>query len=338
MMLLRRLAALAIVVVAPFALYRLVFVPWRCNNIEGAVNRSLDIDGSLAPTGDFRLRDTAERNLRMLQACLDRCKTDVNLPVLAGANLLVLGRTEAAAQLYQRALQYDHRPEIYLALATAQSYLGQRDAAVANAVRGADFVGMEPLANLPDGLVRSRAYEIVGSRREHLRAQSGRPPSPNVIANGTFAEPGPNGPAVRVDGYAYAPSAAKQWELVNPFGSTTTQLVPSTRRPGGKAIHVTTTRELSGLRQKWEADSRRRVRTTVWVFVNRGRVSVGSGTGQTQMVNAVSKTTGQWEKLEGINESCPATLTQIQAADTGADFIVDEVVVRETIAAPPCDR
>ncbi len=327
MMLLRRLGAVAIGVVAAFALYRLVFVPWRCNNIEGVVNRSLDIDGSLGPTDDFRLRNTAERNLAMLQRCLDTCKTDVNLPVLAGANLLVLGRVEAAAQLYQRALQYDHRPEIYFALATAQSYLGQRDAAVANAVRGADFAGMDPLANLPDGLVRWRAYELVGSRREQIRAQAGRPPRPNLIVNGDFAQAGPRGPSVRVDGYGYVPSAAKQWELVNPYGSTTTQFVPSTRRAGGKAIHVTTTREVSGLRQVWPDEK------------PRGRVSVGSGTGQGQMANAYSKTTGQWEKLEGINEACPATTTMIQAVDpTGAEFLVDEVVVRETIAAPPCDR
>jgi hypothetical protein len=332
----RNAAALAIVVVAAFALHRIVIVRWHCNNIEGAVNRATD--APLVRSDDYRVRQAAERNVALATECLDRCKTDVNLAVLTAANFMMLGRDDAAVPLYERALKYDQRPEIYFALAAAQSNLGMREAALQNAVAGADFAGLDGLAEIPDGTLRWRAHEIVGTRLERYRARSGAPPRRNVIVNGEFDEPGPRGPSVHIDGYAYVPSAAAQWELVNPYGSTTTTLVPSQRRPGGKAIRVTTTRELSGLRQRWpKTKPKGRVLTTVWVFVHRGRVSIGSGTGLGPMQNAFSTSTGRWEKLEATNEVCPATTTQVQAADGGADFIIDEVTVRETMAAPPCD-
>jgi hypothetical protein len=332
----RKLGALAIVALAAFALHRIVIVRWHCNNVEGTVNRATD--GPLGPSDEYRVRRAAERNIEVAKECLDRSKTDVNLAVLTAANFLMLGRSDAAVPLYERALQYDRRPEIYFALAVAQTHLGMREAALQNAVIAADFAGVEGLADIPDGAIRWRAHEIVGTRMERQRERSGAPPRRNVIANSDFRQAGPRGPSVRVDGYGYAPSAAEEWELVNPSGSTTTALVPSQRRPGGKAIHVTTTQALSGLRQRWpRSRPKKRVKTTVWVFVNRGRVSIGSGTGQGQMQNAFSTSIGRWEKLEAVNEVCPATTTQIQAGEGGADFIVDEVSVHETMAAPPCD-
>ena len=65
---------------------------------------------------------------------------------------------------------------------------------------------------------------------------------------------------------------------------------------------------------------------------------MGTGNGRPPVHNGVSAGTGRWEKLEAVNETCPARSIVIEAVDEeGAEFFVDEVVVRHTVAAPPCE-
>lgn len=333
----RKAAALLIAAAAAFAFYRLVIVPWRCNDIEGIVKRATP--ERVERTDDPALRARAERNLAMIDECRRRCPADVNLAMLTAANLLILGRTAAAVPLYEEALRYDERPEIYLALAETQAMLGRRDEAIRNAIRGAEVVGVEELNGISDVIVRWRAYEVVGARQEKYLLETGLAKRPNVLANADFAEAGPRGAEVTQSGYGVVPSAARHWELLNPRGTSTTRIVPSPRRPGGKALHVSVAGVSGGLRQVWPNQlSLPRARTTAWVFVTRGRVALGSGS-SAPMHDAVSTTTGRWEKLEALNQSCPAAMTMLQAVtEDGAEFVVDEVSAQYTLAAPPCEH
>jgi hypothetical protein len=79
--------------------------------------------------------------------------------------------------------------------------------------------------------------------------------------------------------------------------------------------------------------------TTAWVFVRRGRIYLGSGNGSEPIRNADSTTTGRWEKLEAVNQTCPVTLTVLRAyGPEGAEFLVRDVRSRPTLLAPPCDQ
>ena len=330
---LRSLAVAGVVALAVFAFQRLVLVPWRCNAIEGIVAQTTK--DPIATTDDFRMRRRAEQNLELISACVEQCRTNVNLAMLAAANLVILGRNDAAVAMYEQALRYDQRPELYRALAMAQSDLGRRDAALVNAVRAADFGGLEWLDGISDPIVRWRAYEIVATRHERALGATGREAIP-LLQNGRFAaRPGPE--AVSLGRYGTIPSPARAWEVINPTGVTSVRLVQSTRT-GGSALEVSTTSPVSGLRQRWRRGATApRVRTSAWVYVKRGKVSIGSGNGA-PMTNAYSTAIGRWEKLEGINESCPADSTMIQAASVGgADFVVDEVTVMRTAPYPPCE-
>lgn len=330
----RKALALAIAVAAVFALHHVVVVPWRCGLIEGAVSRSTPSERSDNPI----IRRRAQENVARILDCAERCKTNVNLAMLAGLNLMILGNEQAAIPLFEQALRYGQRPELYLALAIAQLEAGDREAALQNSIRAADFAGSSVLVAIPDGETRYRAHQVVGERHERMLLRSGRF-VPQPIITGDFAAAGAIGTVSRLSGSGAAPSSAREWNIINVTGETTTRLEPSTRTPGRHALHVTTTRDGGGIKRPWPQDRyASRVRTTVWVFVKRGRVSIGSGNGKPPMANAYSTRTGRWEKLQAVNESCPAKMTVVQAASSdGAEFIVDEVRVHPTFAAPPCE-
>ncbi|HEX2060537.1 MAG TPA: hypothetical protein VHK90_07340 [Thermoanaerobaculia bacterium] len=338
-MLSRAVAALLIVAAALAAIYRLVVVPWRCNNVEGIVWRDLDLVWEKREEDPWRARIVAERSLASMGNCVAACPTDVNLQMLAGSSLRILGRSSAAIAAYRTALQYDRRPELYMALGAAQLEAGApREQAVASFVKVGEFLGLDALRAIPDARTRWNAYTIVGARQDEVLARNGLH-RPNLLENPEFATPGPNGTRTSTTAPEITPSAAAGWNVYNAAaGPISTAIVPSTRG-AGSAIHVVTSAEHSGLMQVWNPrNATGRVRTTAWVFVRRGRIYIGSGDGRPPMMNVYSSGTGRWERISGVNDSCPATVTVIYAAGPGgAEFYVDEISATETLAAPPCE-
>lgn len=330
----RKALALAIAVAAVLALHRLVVVPWRCSIVEGAVSKSTPEERSDDPF----VRQRAQANVARIDACARRCSTNVNLAVLAGQNLMVLGRREAAIPLFQQALRYSQRPEIYMSLAIAQVESGDREAALQNSILAADFAGNAVLLDMPDGAIRFQAHEIAGARHERMMARAGKAHA-KAILDGYFAAAVPAGTPMGFAGPGEAPSAAEEWTILNAAGETTTRVELSTRRQHVHAMHVAATKPGGGIKFKWPAAQyTNRVEAAVWVFVKRGRISIGSGNGKPPMANAFSKSTGKWERLEAVNVSCPAKMIVVQAAsEEGAEFIVDHVRVRPTAGAPPCE-
>jgi hypothetical protein len=331
----RSLAAAAVTVAALFALHRLVWLPHECNLVRGQV------DASISRVWDQRHTavafDTGARNEPLIARAVEHCPHDVALLMLAGSNQLLMNRHDTALSMFERALQYDRRPELHLSAGIAQLGLGRRDEALRNFVTAASFGGSSLLVDVPDAEVRFEAYRIVGKRREEVLALRGELDTRNLLENSQFSIPG-QARATQTTRPGDSPTAARSWSVTNEGGSVSTALVPSTRRPGGNALHVVATGERNGILQLWPPKYRQpRARTTAMIYVNRGRVCIGSGNGP-PIQNACTSGTGRWERLEAVSESCPAEMTMISTASPeGADFIVDEITARLALGIP-CER
>lgn len=111
---------------------------------------------------------------------------------------------------------------------------------------------------------------------------------------------------VFVSGSAAAPS----WTVASSSpGSTSTDILPCTRADGGELMmHVCTTgRSDNGVFQEFEPpEDLASVVTSVWVFVLRGKVGVGTGNAAaTTPDEAQSTVIGQWELLRAVNRPGP---------------------------------
>lgn len=313
----RRLASLFVVAAAAFALWHRVVVPWRCNNVEGRVERLTAL--LWERRDDYAVRAPAERNVRELQECASICETDVNMRMLLASNYTILGRSELAAVMLKQALAHDRRPELHLALGLAQIETGEREAALANFVEAGNFSGLYILRDVTDGELRAKAYEIVGSRQDRAMRSTGQEIR-ELILNGDFR------------------FGIAGWQLVRRGGAKVTANVE--RAPAGRpgrALHVVASKPDAGLRHIVNGRPPRRANVSAWVFVRSGSVYLGTGSGSPPLPSTYSKTTGRWEKLEATNESCPARATMIYAASPGgADYYVAEVSSKQTFTALPC--
>jgi hypothetical protein len=333
-MILRSLAAVAIAIVAAIAAHRLVWLPHQCNVVKRQVGESVDRHWERRSTAAYL---AGARNEPLLAKALEHCPHDVALLMLAGSNQVLMNRHTSARVFFERALQFGRRPDLHMAAGMSQLELGERKEALAHFLAAARFAGASVLADVPDAGVRGQAYRIIGERHERALALRGKLDTRNLLENSDFSRPGESR-STQVERRGASPSAAAVWQILNERGTVSTSLVPSPRRPGGNALHVVATRGGSGIRQAWSRQNRRpAARTTAMVFVHRGRVCIGTGSG-TLMQNACTTTTGRWERLEGISESCPARITTLTAATAnGADFVVDEISARLAVGIP-CER
>lgn len=71
----------------------------------------------------------ARATIEQMLPCMKLSPADVDYFLITAANYRILGRDERAMALYERALQFDKRPEIYFELGRTQLQLGlQREA------------------------------------------------------------------------------------------------------------------------------------------------------------------------------------------------------------------
>jgi hypothetical protein len=331
-------ALVAVILAAVLPLFhQVVWIPWHCNQIKGDVQRAtaeLEEQSNRVDTNE-----RANRNSETLASCLRWRPRDVELLLLAGANLYLAGRFEAAGSLYCTSLEYDRRPELYLGCGNLQLLSGDRAVALETYVRAGEFAGLGFLSRIPDGRMRYEAYRIVGSRIERNLAARGELHTPDLVQNGGFSGSEWLG-AAEATSDGEAPAPADHWSIVNrERGTTSVAVIQSARRPGGRSLQISSTTAESGIVQWFVAVNRRpRVFASAWVYVTRGTICLGSGNGGRPLINVCSEATGRWEKLEAMSETCPATMvTLISGTAEGADFIVDEVRARTSYTAP-CDR
>lgn len=152
---------------------------------------------------------------------------------------------------------------------------------------------------------------------------------PNLLANECFATVGPLGsPVTKITAMPgpAGPSAAASWGMysTNPC-YISTELVPSTRRRGGRMIHVVTRGMRNGIVQRFAPAGAGPVKTlsTAWVYVRLGRAALGTGSGGNNL-DHLSTLQNQWERVGGANGISPASSVAIFSASAeGADYYVD---------------
>jgi hypothetical protein len=156
--------------------------------------------------------------------------------------------------------------------------------------------------------------------------------APNLLKNPGFELP--SLPPTSSTGAAVpGSSAAPNWTTWNNSqATTTTDILPSTR-PGGGAhmIHVCTTGQDNGLVQVFLPHNTgpQHARSTVWVFVLRGKVGMGTGNGgSTGDHDAQSTQIGKWQQLQAPNGVAPANEFIVYATSPGgACFYIDDASV-----------
>lgn len=128
-----RLAAILLVwATAAFALQRWCWIPYRCSLVEQQVQKLTLRIASLPD--EPAVRTAARRNLAAMRPCLGQTFAKVNQLMIAAANYRMLDRADAAIGLYERALQLDRRPELYLNLGLAQIEAGRTKDGIDNLV------------------------------------------------------------------------------------------------------------------------------------------------------------------------------------------------------------
>ncbi len=306
---LRIVAAIAILAAAAAAIHTLCWQPYRCNKTAAALRDASNVA--------YEQKDVllARGNLEQILRGLEHCPGNVYLRVLAGQNFETLGRIESAAEMYTQALRYHRRPELFVRLGSAQHQSGLTEEGIANAARGAMFAP-NILEKLPPSILRQRAYERISAVMS----------ASVTIRNADFSQPSVVGPR-SYEGEG-GPSAARYWN-VYATSRVRTELVPSTRRPGAKMLHVIVEGPNSGIVQSWgrAGTGPNRARTDVWLYLVRGAVQSGSGATANAAARAVTRQTGVWEHASGFNVTCPVADTIIFSYEGPAEFYVDEVTI-----------
>jgi hypothetical protein len=141
-------------------------------------------------------------------------------------------------------------------------------------------------------------------------------------------------------------SAAESWSVFqNTVGTTTTtSLLPTTlsqralaltaltvEDAGTNMIHVVTGAELNGILQA-TGPSNSGVENGVasaWVYVNDGRVGMGSGNSGQTVIDVMTTTTGAWELLKAPNGVAQFNEIVFFAVGGAADFFVELADMRE---------
>ncbi|HEV7922502.1 MAG TPA: tetratricopeptide repeat protein [Thermoanaerobaculia bacterium] len=319
MPILKVLASLAVIAVAALLIWFVSIEPVDCSRLElplvEATNRAMERnDAPLA-------RDTLERASRALR----RCPSNIQLRMIAAANLRQLGRPADAIAMYEQALRFDRRPEIYINIGQSRVESGMRARAVDDFVRAVVFA---------PGMIE----EVSPDLRDEVYARAAATGRQATLRNPRFDEPSLRGGGEVSGAGGLGPSAAAEWMISGGMGgSVSTALVPSTRRTGGKMLRVTTNGENTGIVQSWAPPGTgpARVETEAWIFLRRGMVQIATGNSSGITPDAYLTKTGSWQRVAARNGSCPANYTVILAASRGgAEFDVDEV--RITPTGGPC--
>jgi len=130
------LVRIAVVAAAAVAVYRFSWIPYNCNR-DAKTNAAMTLKALDASPVDASA--LAQRNLRIIDASLNRCGRDASELMLAAANYRLANQREQAIEAYRQALGVDQRPEIYLELGLTQLSVGNRREGVSNITRAARF-------------------------------------------------------------------------------------------------------------------------------------------------------------------------------------------------------
>jgi tetratricopeptide (TPR) repeat protein len=125
----------AALLAAPWLIYHLCYLPYRCNRqvgiakaqTERAWERSGEIDAAImARNLVAQMRGCVEQ----MPGCLGCYPEPVVAYMIIGANLRILKLPDQALAAYRQALAIDRRPELYLQMGNSLMEAGNREAAL----------------------------------------------------------------------------------------------------------------------------------------------------------------------------------------------------------------
>ena len=125
--LLRTALAALVITAAFFALRDTSYAWFQCNRAEKQAESATEWAEEHAES--FRGVSAARRALERMRSCIDRCPASIDPYMVAAADYFVLNQLPQTIAMYEAALHYDRRPEIYFELGMAYLQAGQRERA-----------------------------------------------------------------------------------------------------------------------------------------------------------------------------------------------------------------
>ena len=159
-----KLLASAAIVASTFLLLRTVcYFPYECNHsVKISTPLALAAVNSADP---FTAVTLARRSEAIAEQCIDRTPLMIDSYMIAAVDSRVLGNPRRAWDLYQRALQYDHRPELYLQLGLTGLELN-RGAEAEHALELAIEFSPSMIEEVADPALRQRLAEVARKSSE----------------------------------------------------------------------------------------------------------------------------------------------------------------------------
>lgn len=156
----------------------------------------------------------------------------------------------------------------------------------------------------------------------------------NLLKNSIFEDP-PAPPATLTGIATGGASGAPCWTTWNNTrATTTTDVLPSTRLDGSKqTLHVCTTGRSNRIVQVFSDahHAPKNVHSSVWDFVVRGRVGMGTNHKNNAHIDVTSQHKGVWDLLSAPNGVSPATEFIVYSVSPGACFYVEHATVKTNV-------
>ena len=116
-----------IVALTFLALRSICYRPYRCNQVVKAT-----MPGALAAfssADQYYAVQLARKSADRVEPCIAQAPFMIDLYMIAAVDRRVLGQYGKAVKLYEHALEYDRRPELYLQLGLSELQLNRRSEA-----------------------------------------------------------------------------------------------------------------------------------------------------------------------------------------------------------------
>jgi hypothetical protein len=156
----------AILAAAGIAIRYVCYRPVRCHDLTTRVAMQMkDMDQWGDPT---RVTVATRENLARLEPCRREMPWNVNLQMLVAANYGAREMHEDAIRVYEDALRYDHRPELYFNLGIERLKTGRVDEAI-EPLAVACSIRTDLITEILNIDVRARVMKLIDQRATLLR-------------------------------------------------------------------------------------------------------------------------------------------------------------------------
>jgi tetratricopeptide (TPR) repeat protein len=150
---------LAIIAGAVVAIRYVSWTPIRCNDVALNVSRQMERMSRYSDRTDIVV--ATRENLARLEPCRRQVPWNINLHLLVAANYAARDMHDDAIRVYEEALHYDRRPEIYFNLGLEMLKAGRAEEAVEQ-LTTACRIRTEFVKEIPDQDTQGRVITQIG--------------------------------------------------------------------------------------------------------------------------------------------------------------------------------